>query len=76
MTDTTISLNGCEEAICGLCGEHGADKVPHTNYWPGEQRPDSEYVHAECEQEECRRAHACLDDGQRRNVLREISKYG
>lgn len=64
------------EDICGLCGETGADKFPHTNYWPGEQRPDSEFVHAECEQEECARAHARLSDEQRRQVISSISKYG
>lgn len=62
--------------ICGLCGEPGADKIPHPNYWPGEQRPGSELVHAECEQEECRRAHAALSTAQREAVLRSISRFG
>ena len=47
-----------EPDICGLCGEPGADKYPHPYYWPGEQRPNSEFVHAECEQQECARAHS------------------
>lgn len=47
-----------DEGICGLCGEPGADKIPHPVYWPDEKRPDSELVHSECEQEECERAHA------------------
>lgn len=62
--------------ICGLCGEVGADKIPHPNHWPGEQRPDSELVHAECEQDECARAHAHLSDDERRQVIRSISLYG
>ena len=74
MTSQITSI--VEEDICGFCGEPGADKIPHPVRWPGEYSADTELVHAECEQEECRRAHACLDDGQRRNVLREISKYG
>ena len=46
------------EDICGLCGEPGADKIHHPCYWPGERRPDGELVHADCEMEECQRAHA------------------
>ena len=64
-----------EDYICGLCGESGADKIPHAIHWPGEQRPESDFVHAECEQEECRRAHAALSDSQRESFIREISKY-
>lgn len=58
-----------DEDICGLCGEPGADKYHHPHYWPGEQRPDGDFVHAECEDEECRRAHALLTDEQRKRVL-------
>jgi hypothetical protein len=65
-----------EADICSLCGEPSADKIPHPIHWPGEQRPDSELVHAECEQEECRRAHAALSQAQREAFLREISRYG
>ena len=65
-----------EDDICGLCGEPGADKFPHPIHWPGEQRPESKFVHADCEQEECRRAHAALSDSQRDSFIREISKYG
>lgn len=57
--------------ICGLCGEPGADKIPHPEHWPGEQIPDTELVHSECEKEECGRAHRDFyakvgDDGVRR----------
>jgi hypothetical protein len=45
------------EDICGLCGEPGADKYHHPHHWPGERVPDGPFVHAECEQEECKRAH-------------------
>lgn len=62
--------------ICGFCGESGADKVPHPVRWPGEAHPESELVHADCEQEECRRAHAELSDHQRAAFLREVSSYG
>jgi hypothetical protein len=36
MTDITED----DADICGLCGEPGADKIPHSVYWPGEQGPD------------------------------------
>ena len=58
-----------DEDICGLCGEPGADKIAHPNHWPGERVPDGELVHASCEDEECRRAHAALSDEQRRQFL-------
>lgn len=45
------------EDICGLCGLPGADKIPHPIRWPGERRPENDLVHAECEEEECSRAH-------------------
>ena len=46
------------EDVCGLCGLPGADKIAHPIHWPTEQIPDGPYVHAECEDEECKRAHA------------------
>jgi len=45
------------EDVCGLCGLPGADKIPHPQYWPTEQRPNTNLVHSECENEECQRAH-------------------
>ena len=60
------------EDICGLCGEPGADKIPHPMHWPGEGVPDSEYVHASCEQDECMRTHAALSDDERQQFLRQI----
>ena len=50
-------LLDADEDICGLCGKLGADKFAHPVHWPGEQVPDGPLVHAECEKEECRRAH-------------------
>jgi hypothetical protein len=44
------------EDICWLCGEPGSDKYPHPVHWPGEQIPDTEFVHALCEAIECNRA--------------------
>jgi hypothetical protein len=44
--------------ICGLCGQPGADKIPHPIYWPDEKIPDTDLVHAECESAECERASA------------------
>lgn len=58
--------------ICGLCGLPGADKIPHPEHWPGEEVPDTELVHATCEDEECRRAHAALSDSERKEFLRSI----
>ena len=58
--------------ICGLCGKPGADKYKHPVHWPGEQDPDGPLVHAECEEEECRRAHAALSDHERIAFLRSI----
>lgn len=63
-----------QEDICGLCGEPGADKIPHPIYWPGEQLPDAEYVHASCEADECRRAHADLTPEQIRQFLNSLSR--
>ncbi len=70
MTNTPCDLD--EADICGLCGEPGADKMPHPVHWPGEQVPDSEYVHADCENDECSRAHALLSDQQRQKFLRTL----
>ena len=61
-----------DDDICGLCGEPGADKYAHPEHWPGERVPDGQFVHASCEQEECRRAHAELTDAQRREFLNLI----
>lgn len=60
--------------ICGLCGQLGADKIPQPHYWPGEQRPGSEYVHAECENQESARAHAALSPAEIEYVLRDIMR--
>lgn len=65
-------MNEAEEDICGLCGQPGADKIAHPVHWPGEEIPDGPYVHASCEEAECRRAHALLTDKQRENFLRSI----
>lgn len=61
-----------DDDICGLCGEPGADKLPHPVYWPGERVPNTDLVHAECEQEECSRAHAALTDRERQAFLSSI----
>ena len=58
--------------ICGLCGGPGADKYAHTCYWPGETHPDGPLVHADCEAEECRRAHSALTTKQRESFLRTL----
>jgi hypothetical protein len=64
-----------EEDVCGLCGGPDPDKIPHPEHWPGEQIPDTELVHTDCEQRECTRAHACLTENQRNAVIRNISRY-
>lgn len=56
--------------VCGFCGLPGADKIPHPVRWPGENRAGTEFVHSECEQHECQRAHALLSDEQRRAFLK------
>lgn len=58
--------------ICGFCGEGGADKMPHPVHWPGEESAGTELVHAECEREECARAHSALSQRQRDDFLRSI----
>jgi hypothetical protein len=65
-------MNKETDDICGLCGEPGADKYKHPVHWPGECNPEGKIVHAECEQEECRRAHAALSDQERADFLRTI----
>jgi hypothetical protein len=45
-----------QENICGLCGESGADKIPHPIHWPTEAVPNTNLVHTSCEWAECRRA--------------------
>lgn len=76
----TLHLHSCElegDDICGLCGERGADKMALWTgggvYWPGEQRPDTEMVHQDCERAETTRAHATLSQDQRDVVLRSVS---
>ena len=59
-----------ENDICGFCGHPGADKIPHPVRWPGEDTAGTEYVHARCEETECRRAHLLLSDRQRHEFLR------
>ena len=59
-----------EEDICGFCGKSGADKIPHPVRWPGEEIAGTPLVHAECEQEESKRAHSLLSDKEREQFLR------
>lgn len=67
-----------DQDICGLCNEPGADKMAAWTgggvYWPGEQVPDSEYVHQECERAERGRAHALLSQSQRDAFLEGIRR--
>ena len=60
------------DGICGFCDLPGADKIPHPVRWPGEQSAGTEYVHAECEDAECQRAHSLLTDKQRAAFLRNL----
>lgn len=61
-----------EDDLCGFCGQLGADKIPHPVRWPGEESAGTEYVHASCEDEECRRAHQLLTDKQRADFLKWV----
>lgn len=69
---------GLMEDICGLCGKPGADKMAMWTgggiYWPGEEIPETEFVHQSCEQEETIRAHAALSQSERDAVLRGLRK--
>jgi hypothetical protein len=56
LTKRTPFVKENVDDVCGLCGKTGADKIPHPVYWPNEQPPQSEYVHSDCENEECQRA--------------------
>ena len=64
--------------ICGLCGKPVADKMAKWTgggiYWPGEEIPETEMVHQECEQKETERAHATLTQEQRDEVLRGLMR--
>jgi len=62
------------EYICGLCGLPGADKLPQPIYWPDERVPDTPYVHADCEREECERASNLCQGEQRRNFLEMLMR--
>ena len=66
-----------DDDTCGLCGKPGADKMALWTgggiYWPGEERPSTRYVHAACEDAECKRAHAALTQDQRDAVIRAAS---
>jgi hypothetical protein len=62
------------EDICGLCGLPGADKIPHPIRWPDEESAGTEYVHAECEDAECKRASDLCQGDRRDRFLRECAK--
>lgn len=68
-----------EQDICGLCGEPGADKIAKYAgggvYWPEERMPESEYVHSECEREECQRASDLIQGERRDRFLRECARF-
>lgn len=61
-----------EDECCGLCGQPGADKIPHPVRWPGERAPETDIVHAACEDAECARARGALTDKQREDFLRSL----
>jgi len=74
---STAGLGGTDDDLCGLCGKRGADKMALWTgggiYWPGEERPETEFVHSECERRETERAHAALTQLQRDAVIRAAS---
>lgn len=61
-----------DEDICGLCGLPGADKIPHPIHWPQERVPDTDLVHAECEQEACAEGAAKCQGREREQFLASI----
>lgn len=66
------SLNRQEPYICGFCGQPGADKIPHPIYWPAENSAGTAYVHAKCEDVECRRASDLCQGKEREEFLRNV----
>lgn len=56
--------------VCGFCGLPGADKIPAPIRWPQENEAGTEFVHAECEAEECARASALCQGKERELFLR------
>ena len=66
-----------DDDICGLCRLPGANKKALWTgggiYWPGEIKPETELVHAECEEMETVRAHAALTQKERDAVIRAAS---
>lgn len=61
-----------DDDICGFCGLSGADKIPHPVRWPDENSAGTEYVHAVCEAEECRRASDLITGKRREDFLRNL----
>lgn len=61
-----------DDDICGLCGEPGADKIPHPIRWPRERRPDTDLVHAECERQACAEGSAACQGRERDAFLNSI----
>ena len=58
------------DELCFLCGQPGADKIPHPINWPGEQvAPFGGFVHQHCEQAETERAFNELDAQTRNRFL-------
>ncbi len=72
MTQPPPEILDQENDICGFCNLSEADKMPHPVRWPREESAGTEYVHAECEEAECKRAHAELTDEERVQFLRSI----
>ncbi len=62
----------CNEGVCGLCGKSGATKIPHPNYWPGEQKPNMPLVHSRCEFNASKDAYDHLSDYERETFLRSL----
>ena len=58
--------------ICGLCGKSGANKIPHPIHWPGEEIPETELVHWECEENEYERAFLSLTHKERERFLKTL----
>lgn len=69
---TGAALMDNNEDICGFCGLPEADKIPHPVRWPNEDSAGTVYVHAACEDAECKRAHELLSDRERESFLRTV----
>ena len=67
MSTEDIIGDGSDD-ICGYCGKPGAEKLPLCS-WPNQDDPQSEYVHAECENKAAQEAMDACSQQERDNWI-------